>query len=105
MPVPKASVHKYDGFVFRQYDVGCAGQLFAMEAEAVAVAVEHRSNHQLGFSVLSLDRGHIPRAFFWSERIHSEGMAFVVLGFKFYVLGNRDLFFMLFDPSWLTMSV
>ena len=63
MPVPEAAVDEDDGLVFAQDDIGLAGKVLAMEAEAVAGAVEHGTDEQFGLGILALDRGHIPRAF------------------------------------------
>lgn len=47
MPVPEAAVDEDHGFVLRQYDVGLAGQVAAVQAEAVAHAVQQRAHGEL----------------------------------------------------------
>ena len=68
--VPEAAVNKNDGVVFRQDDVGFSRQLFDVFAEAVARAVQHRTDEDFGFGVLTFDARHIPRTSLWSQAVH-----------------------------------
>lgn len=73
MSVPKATVDEDDGAVFRQDEIGLAGQGFVFRAvhrEAVAEAVEHRAQGELRLCVLSSDAGHDLGALFRSEYVH-----------------------------------
>lgn len=45
----------------REDDVGAAGEVFDVEAEAVGHFVEERADEEFGLRVLPLDAGHIPR--------------------------------------------
>ena len=67
MPMPEAAVDEDDGAVFRQHEIGPAGEGFVartVDREAVAEAVEHRTKSQFGFRVPPADAGHDLRAFF-----------------------------------------
>jgi len=48
MTVPEATVDHYHGLELRQYDVGLAGQLLAVQAETEPHSVKHRSGRNLG---------------------------------------------------------
>lgn len=41
MPMPKAAMNENHGFVFRQDDVGTAGEFAVVQTEAIAHFVEH----------------------------------------------------------------
>lgn len=58
--VPEAAVDEDGGFVFGEDDVGAAGEVFGVEAEAVADAVKDGADEEFGFGVFALDAGHIP---------------------------------------------
>ena len=67
MSVPEATVDEDDGAVFRQDEIGFAGEGFvarSIDREAVAEAVEHRTQSQFGFRVPTADARHDLRAFF-----------------------------------------
>ena len=71
--MPEAAVDEDDGAVFRQDDVGPAGERFvlrAVDGEAVAEAVEHGSQGELGFGIPAADAGHDLAAFFRREDVH-----------------------------------
>jgi len=51
VPVPEAAVDEDHGFVLRQHDVGLAGQVAAVKAEAVAHAVQQGADGELRGSV------------------------------------------------------
>jgi hypothetical protein len=72
MAVPEASMDKDHGLVFRQDDVGAAGQrpvLRAIHREAVAKPMEHRANGKLRLGVAAANPRHHLRALFGSEDI------------------------------------
>ena len=72
MPVPEASMHEDDGIVFRQDDVGFAGEglvFGAVDGEPVAEAVEHGADHEFGFGVFPLDAAHHLGAFFLGPNV------------------------------------
>ena len=56
--VPEASVDEYDGAVFAQYNIGCAGQAFDVYAVAVAMGMQVAAHDHLGLGVLALDARH-----------------------------------------------
>ena len=67
MPMPEAAVDEDDGAVFRQDEIGFAGEGFVartVDREAVAEPVEHRTQGQFGFRVPTADTRHDLRAFF-----------------------------------------
>ena len=73
MAVPEAAVDEDDGAVFRQDEVGPAGQGFvfrAVDGEAVAEAVEHRAQGQLRLGVAATDAGHDFGTLFRGEDVH-----------------------------------
>jgi hypothetical protein len=73
MAVPETAVDEDDGAVFRQDEVGSAGEGFvfrAVDGEAVAEAVEHRAQGQLRLGVAAADAGHDLGAFFGGEDVH-----------------------------------
>lgn len=49
-----------DGFVFGEDDVGFAGEVFAVEAEAVAHAVEGGTDDDFGFRIAVFNTRHVP---------------------------------------------
>jgi hypothetical protein len=62
MPVPKASVHEDNTFVFRQHDVWPTRQALLVEAEAIAKTMKHAAHEHLGCCVLPANSAHIPAA-------------------------------------------
>ena len=77
MPVPEAAVDEDDGPVFRQHDVGFAGQVFvqrAVDGEAVAGAGEQGADQQFGLGVLALNLRHVPGALLFCEMINHESI-------------------------------
>lgn len=73
MPVPEAAVNKNYGFVFRQDDVGAAGQFAVVQAEAITHFVEHGADEHLRLCVFAGDAGHVPA---------SAGLCEAVFGFQ-----------------------
>jgi hypothetical protein len=67
--VPKAAVDEDDGFVFGKDDVGAAGKVFGVEAEAEAESVKDGADEDLGLGVLAFDAGHIPRPPFFRQAV------------------------------------
>lgn len=49
-----------DGFVFRQDDVGAAGEFAVVQPEAVAHAVEEGADDNFGFGVFAGNAAHVP---------------------------------------------
>lgn len=62
MPVPETAMHEYRRPVFRENDVGLAGQVSYMETEAITRAVKQLSKSDFRTSVLAPDAGHVPAA-------------------------------------------
>ena len=56
--VPEATVHENDGTVPRQHDVGRAGQVAAVKAEAEAEAVQDAADDQFGLRVPAPNARH-----------------------------------------------
>lgn len=56
----EAAVDEDDGFVFEEDDVGAAGEVFGVEAEAVAHVVKEGADEELGFGVFGFDPTHVP---------------------------------------------
>lgn len=56
--VPEAAVDEDDLFEAGKHHIGLAGQVFAMQAEAVAHAMDYRTNQHFGLGILPLDLGH-----------------------------------------------
>jgi hypothetical protein len=71
--VPEAAVDKDDGAVFRQDEIGFAGQGFVfrpVDREAVAEPMEHRAHGEFGLGVAAADAGHDLGALLRSEDVH-----------------------------------
>jgi len=60
--VPEAAVDEDGGPEFRQDDVGTAGQIFAMQAEAEAHRVQGGADAHFGFCIGGADGGHVAAA-------------------------------------------
>jgi hypothetical protein len=58
VPVPEAAMHEDGGAAGTQDDVGRAGEVGGVEAEAVAEAVEQRADAALGRGVCGPDAGY-----------------------------------------------
>lgn len=80
MPVPEAAVDENHGAVFREDDVGPAGEGFvfrAVDGEAVAEAVEHRAQGELRLRVSPTDARHDLGALLRGEDVgHGRGSGF-----------------------------
>ncbi len=74
MAVPEAAVDEDDRVVFGKDDIGFAGEVFPVQAEAVAGAVEHGADLQLGLGILAADLRHVPRSLLWRQRIHRRSL-------------------------------
>ena len=73
MAVPEAAVDEDDGVVFRQDEIGFAGQGFVIrpiDRKAVAETVEHRAQGEFRLGVAAADAGHDFRALLRSEDVH-----------------------------------
>jgi DNA-binding transcriptional LysR family regulator len=71
--VPEAAVDEDDGAVFRQDEVGFARERLvfgSMDGEAVAEAVEHGAQGQLGLGIAPTDARHDLRALLRGEDVH-----------------------------------
>ena len=76
MAVPETAVDEDDGAVFREDEIGPAGQGFvfrAVDREAVAEAVEHRAQGELRLGVATADAGHDFGTLFRGEDVHGIG--------------------------------
>ena len=62
MPVPKAAVHQYDGFVFWKNDIGLAGEVFVMKRVSVSEAMQVAAHQHFRCRVLPFDPAHIVTA-------------------------------------------
>ncbi len=71
--VPEAAVDEDDGAVFGKDEVGPTGELFvfrAVDGEAVAEAVEHGAEDELGFCIAATDAGHDFGSLLRGEEVH-----------------------------------
>jgi hypothetical protein len=66
LPTPQAAVDEDGGFVFGEDDVG---EVFDVEAEAVAHAVEDGADEEFRFGVFGFDPGHVPRPPFFCKAV------------------------------------
>lgn len=55
-------MNEYDGSTTREHDIGRAGQLPPMEAEAIAGSMEQASYSSLRLGIFSLNCSHVPTA-------------------------------------------
>jgi hypothetical protein len=60
--VPEAAVHEDDGAEPGQHDVRASGEVFAMQAEAVAEGVEGGADTHFGLRIGGADGRHVARA-------------------------------------------
>lgn len=58
--MPETAMHEHHGIPACENEVGLAGQVFAVQAEAESAPVQRGSDYQLGFGVLALDPCHHP---------------------------------------------
>ena len=71
--VPEAAVDEDDGVVFGKDEVRSAGEVFvfrAVDGEAVAEAVEHGAEDELGFCIAATDAGHDFGSLLRCEDVH-----------------------------------
>jgi len=79
MSVPETSVHKDDGLVFGENDIGAAGEFFVIggvDRKAVAGLVEQAAELDLGLGVFALYSRHIPGTAFFCQMI-SHGLGVI----------------------------
>jgi len=58
--MPEAAVNKDHGPVFRQNNIGCSGQIPAMQPEPISDCMESGPDDDFRFCVLAADCSHIP---------------------------------------------
>lgn len=79
VPMPEATVHENHRAVFGQDDVRPAGQRFVfrpVHREAVAQAMEHGAQGDLGFRIAPADARHDIATFFRCEDVHDKGIGY-----------------------------
>ena len=64
MPVPETTMHKNDGFVFGQYNIGFAGEIFYVQAVTESVCKKKLTHQHLRFRILAFYAAHIVGAGF-----------------------------------------
>ena len=67
--MPEASMYEHDAAMSRQDDIRVAGQVLAMQSEAISHPMNHRADHALRGRVLASDAAHNPASFLDGERI------------------------------------
>ena len=70
MPMPETAVDEDDLAPTGEDQVGRAGQVAAMQAEAVAEGVDQATDGELGAGVLAADAGHAFGALGGGEAVH-----------------------------------
>ena len=60
--MPKASVNENNRLVFRQDNIGFAGQVFYMEAVTVAMSMKKTAHEHFGLGILALYPAHVVAA-------------------------------------------
>lgn len=68
--VPETAVDEDGDFVFRQYDVGRAGEVFSMQTEAVALRVQELADGYFRLCVLPFHRSHVAVSLFGRMLVH-----------------------------------
>lgn len=90
MLVPKTAMHKDYSLPTRQYDIGLPRKGRCMEPEAMAQAMQQRTQGQFRLSVPALNPAHIFAAYFLTYGIHA-----AVPAGEIYLLTSVEL---LIDP-------
>ena len=67
--VPEAAVDEYDGAVFAQYNIGCAGQSLDVDPVTVSMGMQVTAHNHLGLGVLALDACHAPVPLFLGHSV------------------------------------
>jgi hypothetical protein len=63
--MPKAAVHKYDGFSRFEYKIGFAGQIPSMESVTVSQRMDKAPHNHLRLGILAADTGHVGATLFY----------------------------------------
>lgn len=71
MLMPKTAVDKDTHLELRQYNIGLARQLLAVESVAITLSMEELPNKQLRPSVFPFDTRHHFRSSGWINNVHS----------------------------------
>lgn len=74
--MPEAAMNKNHGFVFRQNDIGTAGQFPVMQPEAIAHAVQERPDNHLRLGILTGDAAHVPASAGRCQQIFADSFGF-----------------------------
>lgn len=74
MPVPEASVNEDDGTTRRKHQIGAAGQIFAVKAEAEAMRMQAASYQELRLGVFGTDASHVQTPLLRCKHISHEGL-------------------------------
>ncbi len=72
MSVPETAVHENNGASGREYKVGPAGKVPAMQAETETERVQTAAQRQFGFRVTAADAAHVEAALFRREHVHHD---------------------------------
>ena len=70
MSVPEATVHKDDGTVLPQHDIGCTGQGFHPHSVAKSLPPQPPSHNHLGARVPATNAAHAVMPLFWCHLVH-----------------------------------
>jgi hypothetical protein len=71
--MPETSMHEDNSFVFRQDNVGSAGQIRAMKSKSQASAVKEFSNGNFRSGIFSFDPPHCVAALFPTDLVGHAG--------------------------------
>lgn len=70
--VPKATMYKYTGHQFGQYNIGISREVLPMKAEPVAMSMQKTSNPEFRLSIFPANTGHHPRSCRLIYNIHPD---------------------------------
>ena len=73
MPVPEASVHENHSPVLPQDNIGLSGKVFAIDAKAVAAAVQHGTHDEFRLRVFAANAAHGPASLLGCQGIRHIG--------------------------------
>lgn len=71
MPVPETAIYENDRFVPGQHNIRTPRQVFPLDAEPIAKAVQQFPEQNFRLSVPPLDGGHIPLSLLRREAVHN----------------------------------
>jgi len=70
MAMPETAIYKYYGFVFGEYYIGFAGEVFNMEAVSETLRMEETAHEHFRLCVFAFDAAHVVAAGSFAVDVH-----------------------------------